>query len=154
MTRLDRAENLLRDAYDELAGMPYVRGAVETRAEIRAFLDEPQGEPEQDSEPGDQLAGWAWTIIANALGGDWSLAPDDWRQAAERWRDEYHTTLKSEQGASEMLEALADRAKTSTCGVCYDPILNLWFAWPDSQKAHSRKDRDDALRAALEAVGW
>lgn len=53
---------------------------------------------------------------------------------------------------SEILDALADRAKTSTCGVYYDPILNLWFAWSDSQKAHARKDCDDALRAALEAV--
>ena len=30
----------------------------------------------------------AWVIIANAYGGNWASAPDDWRAAAERWRDE------------------------------------------------------------------
>lgn len=33
----------------------------------------------------------AWGIIANAHGGDWSKASPEWRQAAERWRDEYVT---------------------------------------------------------------
>lgn len=36
----------------------------------------------------------AWTIIANAYGGNWESAPDDWRVAAERWRDEvWHPAL-------------------------------------------------------------
>jgi hypothetical protein len=34
----------------------------------------------------------AWGIIANAYDGNWSKAPVEWRQAAERWRDEYVTT--------------------------------------------------------------
>lgn len=39
---------------------------------------------------------WAWTIIANAFGGNWDQAPADWREAAERWRDEfYHPLLSS-----------------------------------------------------------
>lgn len=36
----------------------------------------------------------AWVIIANAYGGNWASAPDDWRAAAERWRDEvWHPAL-------------------------------------------------------------
>jgi len=31
----------------------------------------------------------AWGIISNAYGGDWGQANDDWRGAAERWRDVY-----------------------------------------------------------------
>ena len=31
----------------------------------------------------------AWSIIANAYGGEWESAPTEWREAAERWRDEH-----------------------------------------------------------------
>ena len=44
------------------------------------------------SEPYD-LIGMAWVIIANAHGGDWDVAPEDWRNAARTWRDEYHASL-------------------------------------------------------------
>lgn len=37
----------------------------------------------------------AWTIIANAYGGDWSLASEEWRAAATRWRDAYHGPCSS-----------------------------------------------------------
>lgn len=33
----------------------------------------------------------AWGIIANAHGGDWSQETDEWRSAAERWRDTYYS---------------------------------------------------------------
>ena len=32
----------------------------------------------------------AWALIANAGGGDWDTQADEWRQAAEKWRDDYH----------------------------------------------------------------
>jgi hypothetical protein len=36
----------------------------------------------------------AWTIIANASGGDWSQQSDEWQEAAKRWRDEvFHPLL-------------------------------------------------------------
>ena len=36
----------------------------------------------------------AWGLIANAYGGDWDSAPTDWKEAAERWRDEqWHEAL-------------------------------------------------------------
>jgi len=39
----------------------------------------------------DELLEAAWGIIANAYGGDWDKAQHpDWKQAAERWRDNYH----------------------------------------------------------------
>lgn len=31
----------------------------------------------------------AWGLIANAYGGNWDRATDDWRKAAESWRDEF-----------------------------------------------------------------
>ncbi len=36
----------------------------------------------------------AWGLIANAYGGDWTLASPEWREAAERWRDNYHASLR------------------------------------------------------------
>ena len=39
----------------------------------------------------------AWGLIANAYGGDWDSAPEDWRKAAIRWRDEHwHPFLEGE----------------------------------------------------------
>lgn len=36
----------------------------------------------------------AWRLIANAYDGNWSTAPKEWRESAERWRDEvFHNTL-------------------------------------------------------------
>lgn len=44
---------------------------------------------------------YAWGIIANAYGGDWSLASADWRAAAEKWRDEHwHAALDKYRGAT------------------------------------------------------
>ena len=37
----------------------------------------------------------AWGLIANAYGGDWDTASPEWKQAAIRWRDQYHETLPS-----------------------------------------------------------
>ena len=42
----------------------------------------------------------AWGLIANANEGDWDKATKEWKEAAERWRDEYHKTyvpLKNEE---------------------------------------------------------
>ena len=37
----------------------------------------------------------AWGLIANAYGGDWDLASEasGWKDAAERWRDQYFKTI-------------------------------------------------------------
>lgn len=44
--------------------------------------------------PDLDLAYWAWTIIANAHGGNWDEASDEWREAAIRWRDAFHEALR------------------------------------------------------------
>ena len=44
----------------------------------------------------------AWGLIANAYGGDWELASDEWRETAIRWRDEHwHPFLDSSGGDDE-----------------------------------------------------
>ncbi len=52
-----------------------------------AVSDDAATPPERD------LDYWAWTIIANAHGGDWEKATPEWREAAERWRDAFHESL-------------------------------------------------------------
>ena len=37
----------------------------------------------------------AWGIIANAHNGIWEDAPPDWKNAAQRWRDDYHRYLQN-----------------------------------------------------------
>lgn len=43
--------------------------------------------------PQDDLIDWAWTIIANAGGGDWLRESNDWQKAAAGWREAYHKHL-------------------------------------------------------------
>jgi len=37
----------------------------------------------------DRAIELAWGLIANAYGGDWDSATPEWKEAAERWRDEH-----------------------------------------------------------------
>ena len=61
--------------------------------------EEPQdGAPEQDVAPEpanecEHLLSLAWGIIANAGQGDWTREGHEWRDAATRWRDQYHRYL-------------------------------------------------------------
>ena len=41
----------------------------------------------------DEMLMWAWAIIANAHEGDWSIATQEWRDAAAHWRDAWHASL-------------------------------------------------------------
>lgn len=36
----------------------------------------------------------AWTIIANAGGGDWQKESAEWQEAAAKWRDRYHALIR------------------------------------------------------------
>lgn len=39
------------------------------------------------------LAQEAWVIIANAYRGNWPSRPDEWTDAAIRWRDAWHAQI-------------------------------------------------------------
>lgn len=43
----------------------------------------------------------AWGLIANAGNGNWDTLSADWVQAAEKWRDEYHSILKVNKEAAD-----------------------------------------------------
>lgn len=48
----------------------------------------------QDSEQTvDDLLHWAWTIICNVSQGNWEQQPEEWVNAAEKFRDAYHVHL-------------------------------------------------------------
>jgi hypothetical protein len=49
--------------------------------------------PTTPDEGAGDLLYMAWTIIANANGGDWEAAEAEWRHAAEHWRDDFHRWL-------------------------------------------------------------
>jgi hypothetical protein len=34
-----------------------------------------------------------WVVLANVSEGDWKKQPQEWQDAAARWRDEYHKAL-------------------------------------------------------------
>jgi len=36
----------------------------------------------------------AWTIIANVSEGNWDHQSLMWREAAEKWRDQYHAAIR------------------------------------------------------------
>lgn len=67
----------------------------------------------QDAEPNGDLLDTAWSIIANAGGGNWETQTEEWRQAARRWRDEYHKTFPSHaiEMANMMAEAWNEKAR-------------------------------------------
>ena len=44
---------------------------------------------------------WAWSVIANAGGGNWKLETPEWQEVAAKWRDEYHKLLPAPNGRSE-----------------------------------------------------
>lgn len=44
-------------------------------------------------EDWENLAYYGWTIIANAYDGDWNSAPEEWREAARKWRTHYHSLI-------------------------------------------------------------
>ena len=52
-----------------------------------------------------ELIETAWGVIANAHNGDWGQARIEWRQAAERWRDNYHEMLESLDTPPDTVEA-------------------------------------------------
>lgn len=84
-----------------------IKDALKVRRQVIAKLDETIGWLDELKNPTiDQsdLLETAWGIIANSYGGNWDKATDDWRGAAERWRDEYHKTLPDLSDAPEIVK--------------------------------------------------
>jgi len=52
-----------------------------------------QDEPREPANEAEHLLEMAWGIIANAGQGDWTREGWQWKEAAERWRDQYHRYL-------------------------------------------------------------
>lgn len=57
-----------------------------------------------DYERAMDLCNYAWTIICNAGGGNWELESEDWREAAARFRDLYHSELNLIYSMAESME--------------------------------------------------
>lgn len=48
---------------------------------------------ETKADERDELLEFAWVVIANAGGGDWDRASDEWREAAVRFRERWHVLI-------------------------------------------------------------
>lgn len=92
--------------------------SIGTGIAARSWTDEKTKEVVMDSclamafaERADELIemlSMANAIIANAYGGDWEKAHDEWRVAAERFRDEFQALLHTKLLASERKESAVD----------------------------------------------
>lgn len=58
----------------------------------------------------DELLHFAWGLIANANDGNWSELSQEWHDAAETWRDEYHEMIASGLIEREMEEEVPPNA--------------------------------------------
>lgn len=69
-------------------GSDYARKCDEFAAETRRASDLAQQLAEERL-----LSELAWGLIANAGEGNWERESDEWRKAAEHWREKYHASL-------------------------------------------------------------
>ncbi len=44
----------------------------------------------------------AWGVIANVSEGDWTKQPQEWQDAAKRWRDDFHASLAAQPTTEEV----------------------------------------------------
>lgn len=64
--------------------------------------------PLKEPRMGESLLETAWSIIANAGGGNWDTESREWRGAAARWRDSYHEAIKDRPAAVARVRAHAE----------------------------------------------
>ena len=71
---------------------------------------EPVKERDSDGNSGFWATGVeaAWGLIANAWGGDWDMATDEWREAAGRWRDRYWNGGRNRFSGDEVDEVVSE----------------------------------------------
>ncbi len=61
--------------------------------DLKAKISElPTNDDGKQSEE-EYIMEWAWSVISNALDGDWDKANLQWKRAAELWRDRYFAYL-------------------------------------------------------------
>lgn len=110
---------------------------------------------DQDSAPPSEtlLVHHAWTIIANAGGGDWERESPEWAAAARAWRDDFHAWLDAapvraaEARVVSEDEALLWQAREAL-------RLTREYVWPDVQlPCIDGWSWWDALRAIDERLG-
>ncbi len=56
-------------------------------------LEEDAGTLREAARAWADLCNYGWTIICNVSEGDWTKQPEQWQDAAARFRDEYHALL-------------------------------------------------------------
>ena len=80
------------------------------------ILKDSGGKPREQSSPPSQffegdLLEWAWAVIANASGGDWTKESPEWQAAAAKWRDSWLKTLRGGESVKE--QCLTDPGRCS-----------------------------------------
>lgn len=75
-------------------GRRYVTGEWTTGEEAKRMAREAMLKPKVEKPPLDDLLYEAWGVIANVSEGDWTKQPQEWQDAARRWRDRWHEHLE------------------------------------------------------------
>ena len=100
------------------------------------LLDPPKPPPDEQDTESTRPDGidMAWGLIANAYEGNWELASDEWRKAAERWRDE---NLKSPPLMNPTL---------------VEQMLNVWSYWSNANLFRTRGEAMTDVLAVVRAA--
>lgn len=106
-------------------------------------LPAPSPDAAPAKEPVTDLEEYAWTILANVSGGDWTLQNEDWQGAVKRWREQYHAKLAA---ATPPEKELVDKMA--------NPQGSLVDKSPNSQGQHPPQDAPDvaALLGAFDSI--
>ena len=106
--RIDRARDM-NESFCATGGINGWPQAICNFATQEVELDRASRPASVGRETLEQLE-WAWTIIANAYGGDWGYATPQWREGAGKWRDKWHEILSTpsepQAGSREQREAI------------------------------------------------
>ena len=105
--------------------------------------------------PENSMLESAWGIIANAGGGNWESQTPEWQEAAKKWREAYHRTLRqlvhqpdSPQESAALRQPVQTGAEVCalpSCGLsreamCHSPRMNGYHAFvaqPDSPNTNT-----------------
>lgn len=89
----------------------------------------------------DDLIESAWGLIANAGGGDWTKESDEWRAAAERWRERYHAALDA--GDVPVGPRLQAGTSSATIGDVEKVARRLELVYvPEQHRLHASPDEE------------